>query len=275
MTVLFWDIDGTLLTTGRAGMPAWEAAVKAVTGLDFQLSSIRVPGLTDFQIAVRTFEILGVEVEDDTLQRMVRLYEEGLPAALPLKQGHVMPNVREILEQLQHRDDVRSYLLTGNTRGGAKAKLTHYDLFKYFPDGAFAQDSGDRASIAARALELARRGGPVAADRVFVIGDTPHDIDCANAIGAKTIAVATGGYTIDELATHAPWRIFEELPPPDDFLRLIGIRDQGPGIRDPGSGIRDRGRGIRRRNPGIPGTSDRGSRIADPGSRIPDPGIVA
>ena len=223
MTVLFWDIDGTLLTTGKAGVPAWEAAVREVTGRDFQLSSIRIPGLTDFQIAVRTFELLGVEADDDTLRRMVRLYEEGLPAALPLKQGHVMPNVREILDQLQRRDDVRSYLLTGNTRGGARAKLTHYDLFKYFPDGAFAEDNGDRSTIAVRALELARRSGPVAADRVFVIGDTPHDIDCANAIGAKTIAVATGGYTIDELATRAPWKIFKELPPPDRFLGLIGI----------------------------------------------------
>ena len=223
MTVLFWDIDGTLLTTGKAGVPAWEAAVKAVTGRDFELSSIRVPGLTDFQIAVRTFELLGVDIDDDTLRQMVRLYEEGLPAALPQKQGHVMPNVREILEQLRPRDDVRSYLLTGNTRGGAKAKLTHYDLFKYFPDGAFAEDRGERATIATRALELARRSGPVAEDRIFVIGDTPHDIDCANAIGAKTIAVATGGYTIDELATHAPWRICNELPPPDQFLGLIGI----------------------------------------------------
>ena len=223
MTVLFWDIDGTLLTTGKAGVPAWEAAVNAVTGRDFQLSSIRVPGLTDFQIAVRTFELLGVEADDEMLRRMVGLYEDGLPAALPLKQGHVMPNVREILEQLQNRDDVRSYLLTGNTRGGARAKLTHYDLFKYFPDGAFAEDTGERATIAARALELARRSGPVAADRVFVIGDTPHDIDCADAIGAKTIAVATGGYTIDELATRAPWRVFKQLPPPDEFLCLLGI----------------------------------------------------
>ena len=223
MTILFWDIDGTLLTTGKAGMPAWEAAVKAVTGRDFQLSSIRVPGLTDFQIAVRTFEILGIEADQDTLRRMVRVYEEGLPTALPLKHGHVMPNVREILDHLQNRDDVRSYLLTGNTRGGAKAKLTHYDLFKYFPDGAFAEDTRDRATIATRALELAQRCGPVAADRVFVIGDTPHDIDCANAIGAKTIAVATGGYTIAELATRAPWRIYKELPSPDEFLGLIGI----------------------------------------------------
>jgi len=223
LTILFWDIDGTLLTTGKAGVPAWEAAVKAVTGRDFQLSSIRVPGLTDFQIAVRTFEILGIEPTDETLRRMVRLYEDGLPATLPLRQGSVLPNVREILEHLRDRDDVRSYLLTGNTRQGAQAKLTHYDLLKYFPDGAFAEDTGNRAMIATRALELAHRSGAVAPDRVFVIGDTPHDIDCANAIGAKTIAVATGGYTLDELAMHGAWRMFEELPPADEFLALIGL----------------------------------------------------
>jgi phosphoglycolate phosphatase-like HAD superfamily hydrolase len=228
MTVLFWDIDGTLLTTGKAGVPAWEAAVRAVTGRDFQLSSIRVPGLTDYQIAVRTFELLGLDADEATLRRMVRLYEEGLPEALPKKQGGVLPNVREILDLLHGRDDVRSYLLTGNTRGGARAKLTHYDLLQYFPDGAFAQDTQARATIAARALELARRSGPIREDAIFVVGDTPHDIECANAIGARTIAVATGGYTVDELAAHAPWQIFEELPPPPDFLRLIGIGDRVP-----------------------------------------------
>src|SRR5688572_25381870 len=144
MIVLFWDIDGTLLTTGKAGVPAWEAAVHEVTGREFQLSSIRIPGLTDFQIAVRTFELLGVEPEDATLRRMIARYEEFLPAALPKKEGRVLPNVREILERLRGRSDLRSYLLTGNTRNGAKAKLTHYGLFDYFPDGAFAEDAGER-----------------------------------------------------------------------------------------------------------------------------------
>jgi phosphoglycolate phosphatase-like HAD superfamily hydrolase len=138
-----------------------------------------------------------------------------------LKQGRVLPNVREILEQLRSRNDIRSYLLTGNTRGGARAKLTHYDLFKYFPDGAFAEDSGERATIAVRALELARQAGPVHRERVFVIGDTPHDIHCADAIGARTIAVATGGYSLEELSTHHPWRVVAELPPPAEFIRLI------------------------------------------------------
>ena len=221
MTVLFWDIDGTLLTTGKAGVPAWEAAVREVVGHDFELSSFRVAGLTDYQIAVRTFEMLGVAADGDTLRRMVRRYEELLPEALPKKQGRVLPNVREILDRLEARSDVRSYLLTGNTRGGARAKLTHYDLFRYFPDGAFAEDAGDRSSIAARALELARRAGPVSDRGVFVVGDTPHDIHCANAIGARTVAVATGGYSIDELESHRPWRVFPELPPAEEFERLL------------------------------------------------------
>jgi phosphoglycolate phosphatase len=221
MTILFWDIDGTLLTTGKAGVPAWEAAVRETTGKAFQLSSIRVPGLTDYQIAARTFELLGVPTAGDVLERMVTRYEEMLPSTLPLKQGRVLPNVREALESLRDRADVRSYLLTGNTRAGARAKLTHYDLFQYFPDGAFAQDQGSRSSIAIRALELARRNSPVASDRIFVIGDTPYDIECAVAIDARTIAVATGGYTIEELSAHRAWRVFAELPPPSEFLRLI------------------------------------------------------
>jgi phosphoglycolate phosphatase len=221
MIVLFWDIDGTLLTTGRAGVPAWEQAVREIVGHDFELSSFRIAGLTDYQIAVRTFETLDFPADNETIRRMVQRYEELLPSELPKKSGHVLPNVREILEQLRGRPDVRSYLLTGNTRGGARAKLTYYDLFKYFPDGAFAEDAGGRATIAVRALDLARAAGPVADEGMFVVGDTPHDIDCANAIGARTVAVATGGYSLDELAAYRPWRAFDTLPSPDAFLRLI------------------------------------------------------
>ena len=222
MTVLFWDIDGTLLTTAKAGVFAWEDAVRELTGREFELVRMRIAGLTDYQIAQRTFETLGIEIDEAFLHRFVDRYGELLPSSLPRKQGRVLPNVREILEQLQDQPDVRSYLLTGNTRAGAQAKLTHYDLVHFFPDGAFAEDTGDRASIARRALDLARRGGAIAEDGVFVIGDTPHDIDCATAIGARTIAVATGGYSMEELEAHQPWRVFSELPQPDEFMRLIG-----------------------------------------------------
>jgi len=223
MTVLFWDIDGTLLTTARGGMFAWDDGVKEITGKDFQLQQLRVPGLTDYQIAAKTCELLELEPSEELVERLVRRYEDLLPTSLPRRVGHVLPNVREILEQLRGRGDVRSYLLTGNTRGGAKAKLTHYGLLDFFPDGAFAEDTRARATIAQRAMVLARNAGPVAEHNVFVIGDTPHDIECANAIGVRTIAVATGGYSVDELREHHPWQLFAELPPPDEFMRLVGI----------------------------------------------------
>lgn len=221
MIILFWDIDGTLLTTGKAGVPAWETAVRDMTGRDFQLSAIRIAGLSDYLIAVRAFELLGIEASAEQIDRLVRRYESLLDVTLPQRQGRVLPNVREILEQAASRSDVRSYLLTGNTRAGARAKLSHYDLWKYFPDGAFAEDTGERASIAARAVELARRSGPISDERLIVIGDTPHDVHAADAIGALTIAVATGGYSRDELEPHRPWRVFDELPEAGEFLRLI------------------------------------------------------
>ncbi len=221
MTTIFWDIDGTLLTTAKAGVPAWETAVLELTGKPFQLSSIRVPGLTDFQIAVRTLEMLEVDPGDALVGRLVRRYEDLLPETLPSRQGSVLPNVREILDSTKGRSDIRSYLLTGNTRRGARAKLTHYDLMRYFPDGGFAEDTRGRSTIAARALALARRDGEVDVRQVFVVGDTPHDVHCANAIGARTIAVATGGYTVAELTEHSPWRVLDTLPSPEAFLRLI------------------------------------------------------
>jgi phosphoglycolate phosphatase-like HAD superfamily hydrolase len=228
MIVLFWDIDGTLITTRRAGMFAWNDSVRELTGREFDLrTELRTAGLTDYQIAVKTFELLDVDPEPELIERLVRRYEELLPASLPLRDGAVLPNVREILELLRGRRDIRSYLLTGNTRGGARAKLTYFGIMEHFPDGAFAEDTGARSTIATRALELARRAGPVADDGVFVIGDTPHDIECAAAIGARTIAVATGGYALEELQAHGPWRAFNELPPADDFLELI----DGGGVR--------------------------------------------
>lgn len=224
MIVLFWDIDGTLLTTGRAGMFAWEDSLRELVPFDFDISNYRTAGMTDYQIAQRTLELVGGDTSPATVERFLRRYEELLPASLPRRQGRVLDNVREILEHLRdERPDIRSYLLTGNTRGGARAKLTYYGLDEFFPDGAFAEDTGARATIAARALELARQAGPVGDETAFVIGDTPHDIECAHAIGAKTIAVATGGYSVEELRPHGPWRLFETLPPRAEFVRLIEV----------------------------------------------------
>src|SRR5262249_5478213 len=143
-----------------------------------------------------------------------------LPAALHRRQGAVLPNVREVLEDLESRDDVRSILLTGNTRAGAHAKLRHYGLDRFFPDGvgAFCEGPEPRAEIARRARALAE-----GAKRLYVIGDSPADVACGKAIDARTIAVASGTHSAGELAAAEPWLIVEQIPEPEAFRRLLGI----------------------------------------------------
>ncbi|HXG87701.1 MAG TPA: HAD hydrolase-like protein [Vicinamibacterales bacterium] len=225
MIAIFWDIDGTLLSTGRAGIFAWEDAGLEVTGhaLDFQ--SLKTDGLTDHQVALKIFEQAGVQPTDESLRRMVAFYESRLPDRLHLRKGSVLTGVREILEHLRaKRPDVHSMLLTGNTAAGARAKLTHYQLQEFFEDGAFSLDQGPRAGIASRAFAAIRELFPdqqIDADQVFVVGDTPHDIECARAIGARTIAVASGVYKVPDLQLHGAWRVLESLPTPPQFEALI------------------------------------------------------
>lgn len=219
MIALFWDIDGTLLTTARAGVLALEAALDEVTGVRRDLAGeIDVSGLTEHEIARTLFALVGLDPEPDLLDRFLRAYERHLPGSLPRRRGRVLPGVLEVLTDLRGRAGVRNCLLTGNTPAGARAKLSHYGLLEFFSSGAYCVGPGPRSDIARRAAEAA---GP--ADSRYVIGDTPHDVDCGRAISARTIAVATGSYSRDELAAHRPWVTLERLPEPPGFRRLIEL----------------------------------------------------
>lgn len=220
--ILFWDIDGTLLTTGRAGIFAWEDAVREVGGQQRDLQEMPTAGLTDVEIARRLLQMCGWEPAPDLVGQLLRRYEAWLPARLPLRAGRVFPGVKEILAALCNHPQVHSLLLTGNTAEGARAKLTHYGLWSYFSGGAFAEDGGDRAAIASRALEIASQlYGPVGSEEIYVIGDTPHDIACGHAIGARAIAVATGPHSVVELAAHDPWWVIDALPDPKTFVEKV------------------------------------------------------
>ena len=225
MIVVFWDIDGTLLTTGRAGIFAWEDACRVVTGRDIEFQSLKTDGLTDHQVAAAILAQAGAAADDETLARLVAIYESRLPTRLPMRQGRVLKGVQDILQHFrQTRPDIHSMLLTGNTAAGAHAKLTHYGLDEFFEGGSFSSDSGPRAGIAARALAVVRARFPEAAiqpGHVFVVGDTPHDIHCARAIGARAVAVASGVYTRGQLAAHEPWVAIDRLPEPAAFAALL------------------------------------------------------
>jgi phosphoglycolate phosphatase len=218
--VLFWDLDGTLLLTGRAGLYAFEEAVEEVTGATVDLEQVSTAGFTDAGVAKLVLEHAGQPGDPDTVDAVLRSYERRLPDSLPRRQGRVLDGIREVLEDFEGRDDVRSYLLTGNTPAGARAKLGHYDLDRFFPDGegAFCVDHGSRVEIARRALPLAE-----GADAVYVIGDTPADVECGKAIGARTIAVASGWHSLEQLAATDPWLVLERIPEPEGFRRLLGL----------------------------------------------------
>jgi phosphoglycolate phosphatase-like HAD superfamily hydrolase len=223
---LFWDIDGTLLLTARAGVFALEEASEEVLGHRVDLATMQTAGMTDFEIAQEICHAEGVE-DPSVPARFLAAYERLLPERLGWRKGRVLPNVRENLEALSGREDVVSMLLTGNVAGGAQAKLRHYGLWDFFgAGGAFSTEGCDRPSIARRARDLAaEHGGEVPpGERMVVIGDTPHDVRCGHAIGARTLAVATGpGYGLEALEACEPWAAVEELPAPPELERLLGL----------------------------------------------------
>ena len=230
-TVLFWDIDGTLLSTARAGVFALEDAAEAQLGRRPDFSTLETAGLTDHAIAALALEHEGGDASAPAVYEFIAVYERCLPERLPLREGTVMPMVEEILEELGGRDDVLNLLLTGNTHAGARAKLGRYGLAGHFADGAddlhgaFSQDLGSRESIARRARALAeeRLGEPPSPERAYVIGDTPHDVAAGRAIGARTVVVATGSYDLAALEKLDPWWATGELPEPVEFVERLGL----------------------------------------------------
>lgn len=223
--VLFWDIDLTLLSTARAGIFALEDAAREVLGVDPDYSELHTAGLTDSQIARMLMKEYRVEETPELVGRFLRAYEARLPARLPERQGGVLDGVREILDDVRERPGVHSLLLTGNTRAGAAAKLAHYGLDGYFKDGTFCLDMDDRDAIARRALDVAAEalGAPPDLDRTFVIGDTAHDIACGKAIGVRTIGIASGVVSAEELERHEPWLVWESLPAPEQFAEALSL----------------------------------------------------
>jgi phosphoglycolate phosphatase-like HAD superfamily hydrolase len=221
--LLLWDIDGTLIASGGAGMRALQSALRAVFGREGSLADIDFAGRTDTWIMRAVFEKFGLEPSPANFARFFDGYVAALPAELHNPQACVLPGVREILRAAAGHGAIAQGLLTGNMRRGAQAKLAHHGLWEHFAFGAFGDDSEFRNELGPHALRraLERHGIHFPADNVWVIGDTPHDIACGKIIGARTLAVATGSTTVDQLRTHAPTAALENLADTDAVLRLF------------------------------------------------------
>jgi phosphoglycolate phosphatase len=225
--LVLFDIDGTLVLTGGAGLRAMNRACADIAGNADALSGIPVAGRTDRVILSDVVGRLGRTLDDHLLDHLRERYLLHLREEIELAGrgvNGVMPGVRELLDALVRRDDVFLGLLTGNFEEGARIKLEHFDLWRYFRCGAFADDAADRNALVPFAWERARRQGlpALAAEHTLVVGDTPHDVACARAVGAVAVGVATGGYTSAQLRDSGADVVFEDLGDRDRFLALLG-----------------------------------------------------
>jgi phosphoglycolate phosphatase len=209
--LVLFDIDGTLIRSGGAGVRAFERTFTEVFGLPETTRRLKFAGRTDVSLVREGLTLHGVEASDANFRRFFEHYPAFLQELLGTCEGGVCEGIRGLIESLQNVPEKPLLgLLTGNIRRGAELKLRHYQLWDHFETGAFADDHEDRNCIAGAAQKRGSEmvGRPLAGDEIVVIGDTPHDIRCGQSIGAKVLAVGTGEFGRKELLKFDPtWAV--------------------------------------------------------------------
>lgn len=218
-----FDIDGTLITSGGAGEASLKEAVRDFCGCDVDFSTVTIAGNTDTAIARHLLSSVGKEPTEENIMALLDCYLRRLTERIHLHNGRRLPGIIPLLERLKERSDCVLALLTGNLAAGARVKLTHYELWHYFAFGAFADDNHVRNELGhvamARAFEC--YGENFSPEQIYVIGDTPRDIECGRAFGAVTVAVATGHYSREDLASHLPDFLFDDLSDADAVMTAL------------------------------------------------------
>ena len=224
--LILFDIDGTLLLSGRAGLRAMTRAFADTFGITEAFRGESFGGRTDSYLVSKALQAAGLP---DTAEQHERFRETYIPLLAEEIQhpgtGHkgLMPGARELLEALDDHHHLHLALLTGNYREAAEIKLQHFELWDFFEWGAFSDDAADRNEL----VPIARRRAETydipaeAIERVIVVGDTPFDIECARVAGAKSIAVATGGFTVDQLKEFGADEVLQDLSDTKAVVKLL------------------------------------------------------
>ena len=221
--LLLFDIDGTLITSGGAGEGAIQDAMRERFGVNEDLVGITLAGATDSTIARRLLEKHGLATTPENCAILLESYLRHLPLRMPVHDGRLLPGIVDLLELLKDRPECVLALLTGNLRRGAEIKLRHFGVWHYFAFGALADDHQDRNELGnfARRRATEAHGIDFAPAEIYVIGDTPRDVECGKAIGARTVAIATGNYGVEELRAHAPDFLFAHLSDTEAVLSAL------------------------------------------------------
>jgi len=241
MRIILWDIDGTLVSTGGAGMRALGTYVDSSAPVRAALARMRLDGMTDRRIARHLCAVRRhhdapdrplvdheAEVTADELEAMIEGYLALLPDHLAQSPDYrVLPGVREALDDLEGL--ALHALGTGNHETGARLKLEHGGLWHRFSFGGFGSDAEERPAILQAAWKKAesRLGRAVAAEELVVVGDTPRDISAAHAVGLACVALATGRHSLHELAQAGADLVLVSLEEPEACRRLLATQRPG------------------------------------------------
>lgn len=224
--LVLFDIDGTLVHTGGAGVKAFRTVFETEFHVVDGFEKLKFAGRTDRSLVREFFNVHGIPATPPNFQRFFERYVFWLDHLLHQGRTVVCPGVWEFLQGLDALPcpPVKG-LLTGNIRLGAEIKLRSCGLWDQFLIGGFADDHEDRDGIAAVARDRGRRllKTELRPEEVLVIGDTPLDIRCGKAIGAKVLAVATGGAKLEDLTAHQPDRAVPDLTRVRPAEAILGI----------------------------------------------------
>lgn len=226
-TVLLFDVDGTLVTTGGVGRRALEMAFERSFGRRDACKSFRLDGMTDRAIVRTGMRAIGIEPTETLIDQvlvdyLLVLVEEV--AAAPDATYRVHAGIAETVERARSRREVAVGLGTGNIREGARIKLERVGIYDRFAFGGFGCDAEDRTALIRRGAERGASllGALLEECRVVIIGDTPRDVAAAQAIGAECVGVGTGSFTAEQLVGAGATAAFANLSDPGAMEAILG-----------------------------------------------------
>ena len=224
--VLLFDIDGTLIKTGGAGKYAMEDTFTELYNVPKGMKTISFAGSTDlgiYDMALKLHDLTIQASEHESIFRKKYLERLALYIKSKPRGQKILPGVVEFLDFLQARDDVFISLVTGNYKEGARIKLEHFNLHHYFTEGAFGCDFADRNLLPPLALERITNMGYQLPpkERIWIIGDTVRDIECARHSGLPSLITFTGFNTRREILKQKPELTLETLEEFPRFLEFI------------------------------------------------------
>jgi phosphoglycolate phosphatase-like HAD superfamily hydrolase len=226
--LLLWDVDGTLVRAGDLGAAVFDVALEAVLGRRPEVR-VRMSGKTDPQIVAEYLAELGVPETPEMIAAVLSGVEGHLAAAAAegelLAGGAACPGTGEVLRRLASDRRVACTLLTGNIAPNALVKVAAFGLDRWLDLslGAYGSDEADRNLLVPVALRrlAAQRGVELVPEDVWVIGDTPRDLECARTAGARCLLVATGRYQFAELAALGADAVLEDLTDAGGVVKLL------------------------------------------------------